>query len=215
MFQGFYEETTRFLWQLRLNNERPWFLAHKQTYLDFLYSPMKELGAALQERMLERYPRSGLNLRVARIYRDARRVRDGRPYKDHLWLTLSDAVGSLNSVPVFYFEVAPEGYGYGMGYYQPRPALMAEYRKKILEDPKKLERLARRLNRQSLFTLYGEEYKRPKGEVSPLLAPWFNRKTLALSAEFPPDETFLSPELADRVAEGFAWLMPYYQYLPR
>ena len=215
MFQGFSEETVRFLWELRLNNNRPWFLDHKQVYLDVLYQPMKELGAELQERMLERYPKLLLNLRVARIYRDARRVRDGRPYKDHLWLTLTDAVGPLGSVPVFYFEVAPEGYEYGLGYYCPKPALMGVYREKVLADPKKMERLVRRFNRQSLFQLFGEEYKRPKGEVSDLLKPWFNRKQIGLSAAFPPDETFFSPALAERVTEGFAWLMPFYRYFPR
>lgn len=71
MFQGFYEETIQFLWELRLNNQRPWFQAHKQDYLDYLYNPMKEMGAEVQARMLERHPRSRLNLRVVRIYRDA------------------------------------------------------------------------------------------------------------------------------------------------
>lgn len=215
MFQGFYEETIQFLWELRLNNQRPWFQAHKQEYLDYLYNPMKELGAEVQGRMMERYPRSGLNLRVVRIYRDARRIHSGGPYKEHLWFTLSTAVGELASAPVFYFEVMPEGYEYGMGYYCPRPSLMAAYRQQILAAPAQLERLARKLNRQSLFVLEGEEYKRPKGQVSPLLAPWFNRKTLSLSAAYPPDDCFLTPALTDRVTEGFAWLMPYYRYLKK
>ena len=214
MFQGFYDETIQFLWELRLNNERPWFQANKQRYLDCLYSPMKEFGAQLQERMLKKHPRSGLNLRVTRIYRDARRVRDGRPYKDHLWLTLSHVIGSIESAPVFNFEIAPEGYEYGLGYYCPKASRMAVYRQKVLDDPKKLERLVRRYNRQSLFRLYGEEYKRSKGEVSELLKPWFNRKTLALTASFPPDEVFTSPALTDRVAEGYEWLMPFYRYFP-
>ena len=214
MFQGFYDETIQFLWELRLNNNRPWFLAHKQTYLDCLYEPMKALGAELQARMLERHPKLLLNLKVARIYRDARRVRDGRPYKDHLWLTLSDTAGPIGSVPVFYFEVAPEGYEYGLGYYCPRPAQMGVFREQVLADPKGLERLVRRFNRQSLFQLYGEEYKRPKGQVSELLRPWFNRKQIGLAASFPPDEIFLSPALADRVTEGFDWLMPFYRYFP-
>ena len=44
MFQGFDDTTVDFLWGIRLNNERPWFEAHKQDYLDHLYRPMKELG---------------------------------------------------------------------------------------------------------------------------------------------------------------------------
>lgn len=216
MFQGFYEETTRFLWELRLNNQRPWFQAHKQEYLDYLYNPMKEMGAEVQARMLERHPRSQLNLRVVRIYRDVRRIHYGGPYKEHLWFTLGTGVGELRATPVFYFEVMPEGYEFGMGYYCPKPAQMEAYRRQILAAPRELERLARRVNRQSLFTLEGEEYKRPKGDdVSDLLKPWFNRKTLSLHTFFPPDDCFLTPALIDRVTDGFEWLWPYYRYLKK
>lgn len=39
-----------------------------------------------------------------------------------------------------------------------------------------MEALAEQLNGQDLFHLEGEEYKRPKGTVSELLQPWFNRE---------------------------------------
>ena len=44
MFQGFSPETIDFLWGIRMNNNRDWFLQHKQQYTDTLYTPMKELG---------------------------------------------------------------------------------------------------------------------------------------------------------------------------
>ena len=116
---------------------------------------------------------------------------------------------------MFYFEVMPEGYEYGMGYCCPKPSLMEAYRQQILATPKEMERLARKLNRQTRFVLEGEEYKRPKGEVSDLLKPWFNRKTLFLSSFSQPDDCFLTPELVDRVVDGFDWLMPYYRYLKK
>ena len=34
MFEGFYEETIQFLWEIRLNNQRPWFQDHKQVLQD-------------------------------------------------------------------------------------------------------------------------------------------------------------------------------------
>ena len=33
MFTGFTDATVDFLWGIRFNNERPWFEAHKETYL--------------------------------------------------------------------------------------------------------------------------------------------------------------------------------------
>lgn len=32
MFQGFTQGTTDFLWGIRFNNERSWFLAHKEEF---------------------------------------------------------------------------------------------------------------------------------------------------------------------------------------
>ena len=56
MFRGFSPETMDFLWGIRMNNERSWFLAHKNDYMQYLYEPMKALGEAIfrpfQERSL-------------------------------------------------------------------------------------------------------------------------------------------------------------------
>lgn len=214
MFQGFSEETIRFMWGIRFNNRRDWFLEHKPVYQRSLYEPMKELGAQVQQQVLEKCRGEELNLKVTRIYRDARRVKYGGLYKDHLWLTLQPPVEQWTGSPAFYFETRPEGYEYGMGYWRPTPQLMERYRQRILREPERLETLARRLNRQKQFTLEGAEYKRPRGEVSPLLKPWFNRKSICLCSfhEYEEDSPYFGPELAEQVANGFLWLMPYYRY---
>ena len=159
-------------------------------------------------------PESQFNVHVSRIYRDARRLHGRGPYKDHLWFTLRPPVEQWATVePVFYFEIYPEGYEYGMGYYCPKPSLMAAYRQHILDNPERMEALAEQLNGQDRFHLEGEEYKRPKGTVSELLQPWFNRKSVSLCAAFPADETLFSPALITTLTEGFQWLWPYYSFL--
>ena len=60
MFQGFSEQTIDFLWGIRLNNHREWFLEHKQEYLDHVYNPLKELGRELIEAMEAEMPEDGL-----------------------------------------------------------------------------------------------------------------------------------------------------------
>ena len=44
MFEGFTEEASDFLWGIRFNNDREWFLDHKQTYLTQVQTPLKELA---------------------------------------------------------------------------------------------------------------------------------------------------------------------------
>ena len=215
MFQGFSEETLQFMWGIRLNNRRDWFLEHKEQYLRSLYQPMKELGAQVQQRLLSAHSDLELNLKVTRIYRDARRVKYGGLYKDHLWFVLhAPREGTWTPEPAFYFEARPEEYEIGLGYWCPRASFMGQYRQKILREPEKLETLARRLNRNPAFQLEGAEYKRSKGEVSKLLKPWFNRKELAIGAVRGYEEggAFFGPELADQIAEGFEWLLPFYRW---
>ena len=43
MFEGFDDQTVEFLWGIRFNNEKPWFEAHKQLYLDHVFTPMRDL----------------------------------------------------------------------------------------------------------------------------------------------------------------------------
>ena len=91
------------------------------------------------------------------------------------------------------------------------PELAAKHRARIDRDPKPMETLARKLNR-SRFTLFGEEYKRPKGDAGKLLNPWYNRKNIGISYDDNCEGVFFTPELFDDILEAFRFLMPYYRY---
>ncbi len=212
MFEGFSEQTIDFLWGIRLNNHREWFLEHKQTYIDEVYRPLCALAEELGQVMQQEFPEEGLEPKVSRIYRDSRRVKYGGLYKDHLWLILRRPSEEWTTRPAFYFEISPEGYEYGMGYYSMRPELMEQYRRRILREPEVLEELALMLQNQSCFRLEGEEYKRSKGQVSPALAPWFNRKNISITCYRKPNKKMTTKALKKELLEGYRWLMPYYEY---
>ena len=69
MFTGFTDATVDFMWGIRFNNERPWFEAHKETYLNEFYRPMKELGSEIYDFLSEKRPEDPLVCKVTRIYR--------------------------------------------------------------------------------------------------------------------------------------------------
>lgn len=213
MFDGFSQETLDFLWGIRFNNRRDWFEAHKLQYQSSVYDPLRALAEEVHGEMTARYPREMLNLKVSRIYRDARRLYGRGPYKDHLWFGLRRAEDPEVDLPCFYFEIAPEYYSYGLGYYGARPATMARLRARMDADPGPMERLARRVNRQQEFTLEAERYARPKGDPGKLLDPWYNARNLSLCRDRAPDDLLFSGELRQRVLDGFHWLMPVYRYL--
>lgn len=212
MFTGFSDATIDFLWELRFHNERPWFLEHKQVFLDTLDRPMKALAADVTAALEQAYPDRKWYLHVARIYRDARRLHGRGPYKEHLWFTIERPHERFESVPALYFELAPNYYSYGCGYWDAGAATMAKLRARIDNDPRPLERLARRLNK-SKFVLSGEEFKRPKGDAGKLLNPWYNRKNIAIAYDDNPEGVLFTPQLKDDVLDGFRFLMPYYRYL--
>lgn len=212
MFTGFTDETVDFMWGIRFNNERAWFEAHKEIYLTHFYQPMRELGDELYDYIAAKRPDLGLIRKVTRIYRDVRRLHGRGPYKESLWFSIEQPSEEWTAHPTFWFELMPEGWTCGMGYYMPKPLTMAKLRARIDRDPKPLERLARRLEK-SEFQLEGAEYKRPKGDPGRLLAPWYNRKSIAISRDENCGGLLFQPELAEQVIQGFRFLKPYYEYL--
>ena len=214
MFQGYTQGAIDFLWGLKLNNERAWFQEHKQEFTDLVDRPTRELATQLTEDMTEAFPRLGLELKVSRIYRDARRLFGRGPYKDHLWFSLRKPGEQDGRIPCFWFEIAPDHYGYGMGCWEMLPTTMAKLRARIDRDPKPVEKLARAVARRGEFHLEGQEYKRPKGEPSSkVLAPWYNKKGFSLGFEGDHEDILWSHDLVDRLLEDYEFLLPYYLYM--
>jgi len=211
MAEHFTKETTDFLWGLALHNERPWFDAHRADYEAYYKEPMEMLARRTFLALQEKYPDAGFQMKLCRIWRDARRLFGRGPFKEHLWFSIKTDE-SLESGPMFWFEISAMEYSLGLGYYDAPADLMAYFRRTVDEDPRPLAKLARRLNGQDRFTLDGELYKRSKGDPGRLLAPWYDRKYLALSYESPADDALYDPAFADRLAADFDWLMPYFRY---
>ena len=214
-FQGYTQETVDFLWGIRFNNERSWFMEHKQDDQAHLLAPTRALAEQVYDAIHEMCPDDPFLLKLSRIYRDARRLHGQGPYKDHLWFCIRTGDQDWTGRPTFYFEIGPDYYSYGMGFWCPRPALMAAYRRGIDQHPETLSRLVRQFNRQEVFTLSGPEYARSKGETTALLQPWYNRKSINLQHDGPLDERIFSPELAQDVIDGFRTLMPLYRYFDK
>ena len=213
MFEGFSGATVDFMWGIRFNNEKSWFEAHKEDYITHFQRPMKELANEVYTRFLDEHPDLDLVCKVSRIYRDARRLFGRGPYKDHLWLSLVRPHVEAGSEPVFWFELTPEEWSCGMGFWMAPPLTMAKFRARMDRDPKPMEKLARRLNRQKVFALTGTDYKRPKPAPSRLLEPWYSKKNFVLSHEAAHEELLWGHGLADTLVEGFEFLLPYYEYI--
>ena len=212
MFEGFTPAAGKFLLALKFNNERPWFLAHKDEFETLVNQPFKALALATADEMARREPALGLNLHVARIYRDARRLHGGGPYKEHLWFSLKDWDGLLRG-PMFWFEVGAADYSFGMGFYSCSAAQMAAFRQNIDANPARFTRLIRPLAALGGCEIDSDPYAKPKKDMGELLNPWYNGRRVGVvcSREFGGD--LFSPELPRLLADEFQRLLPLYRYL--
>ena len=211
MFTGFTDETVDFMWGIRFNNERSWFEAHKEVYLTHFYQPMRELGDEVYAFLREQRPDAGLVRRVSRIYRDARRLHGRGPYKESLWFSIEQPSEEWTAHPTFWFELMPEGWTYGLGYYMPKPVTMAKLRARMDRDPKPMEKLTRALARQEEFLLETEDYKRPRSAApSKVLEPWYRAKRFTICHPGQLEDALFCRDIVDRLKEGYRFLLPYY-----
>ena len=212
MFKGYSPETVDFLWGIRMNNNREWFMEHKKDYVTYLYEPTKALGKELFEPFIEK---SGDLLKVSRIYRDARKHHP-LPYKESLWICIRQDVDWWAENPCLFFEINPEGIDYGFFMYQPRPAVMKQFRRSISAKPDEFLTMIRAVEADTGMTICAEEYKRPEACENPELERFYRWKAkldCVVHEDFSED-TF-GPELADRVRDFLVKLAPLYDYFNR
>ncbi len=212
MFEGFSPETVDFLWGIRMNNNRDWFLAHKKDYVNYLYEPMKALGKDLFTPFLQR---PGNLLKVSRIYRDAR-LHHPLPYKESLWICIRHDVQWWAENPCLYFEIRPEGVSYGLVWWRPRPSTMEQFRKQIAADPKPFLKLIKDTEKATGLPITAELYKRPKEAPDARLAPfyaWKGNISCAVTEEVSPE--MFGPALGERAYRLIEQLTPLYDYFNR
>ena len=209
MFEGFTPETVDFLWGIRMNNNREWFLEHKKDYVNYLYEPMKALGKDLFVPFLAK---SGDLLKVSRIYRDTR-IPQPVPYKESLWICIRQDVQWWGENPCLYCEIRPEGVTYGFVLWRPRPSVMEAFRQDIAANPKPFLKLIRDTEKATGQPITAETYKRTKPCENPKLERFFGWKS-CIACEFtePVGPEMFGPALGVRAREFLEKLIPLYDY---
>lgn len=209
MFQGFTPATIDFLWGIRMNNDRDWFQAHKQQYVQTLYEPMKALGKDLFTPFLDK---PGNLLKVSRIYRDAR-LHHPLPYKESLWICIRRDVDWWAENPCLFFEIRPEGVSYGFSFWHPKTAAMEDFRRDITTRPKEFRKLLETTQKETGIPVTAECYKRPKPCPVPELEPYYAWKAdISCICTEPVCEEIFGPELGQRAEALFEKLIPLYDY---
>ncbi len=215
MFSGFSVDTINYLEALKENNNKLWFEENRDRYSEYLVTPMKELANELGPVMLsidslfEIKPAKC----ISRINRDIRFSKDKSPYRSNMWLAFKRVYQDWKAEPVYFFELFPDYYRFGMGFYSIPVETLCKLRAMIDEGNKDFKRIYSLYNKQSTFLLEGEKYKRI---INPSLPPemneWYQRKEIYLTCNRNIDDRLFSPGLINDIAEGFKALEPMYYF---
>ena len=212
MFEGFSPETIDFLWGIRMNNNREWFLAHKTQYQQTLYEPMKALGQELFRPFADR---PGDILKVSRIYRDAR-MHHPLPYKESLWCCIRQDGAYWMERPCLFLEITPEGVEYGFLLWKPTASYLEEFRKAITARLDEFLTLVQQTESAVGIPIVAETYKKPKPCDNPMLEPYFAWKSGILCVkQVPVGPEMFGPDLAVQAQQMLTALIPLYDYFCR
>lgn len=215
-FNGFYMETFEFLFEISFNNNVEWFNENRKRYEKFVRDPLRALASDLMPTALSIDPCFNPNVTtsVSRIRRDTRFTYDKSPFRNHMWIGFRYPNTRISEGCTLYFEITPDNYSYGMGFYSTSTAFMAAYRKRLLSDPagflehaKALEKLGYRYN--------CEPYKKDHYPDAPKeIKPYVNVKTFWWSKQFDGVTDIIAPsDIAERLKKDFVAAEPMYKLM--
>jgi uncharacterized protein (TIGR02453 family) len=228
-FTGFTPAAIQFLADLAENNDRAWFQPRKAEFERLLKNPLEAMIAALADLLAARGVPILADPKRApfRIYRDTRFSKDKSPYKTHLgasfpWIGTDPAIeaGGGHEERTHgnggYFHFQPGEMYVGGGMWQMEKPRIEAFRAAVRDDP---DRVRAALEDPAFVAWFGgvhphEELKRlPPGypEDHPM-AHMFRWKDVVFGRRLADNEV-LSPDLPDRLAEGYATAIPAFRFL--
>lgn len=216
-FKGFSQTGLNFLRDVRQRNDKTWFEENRSVYEEHLLSPFRALVNELSQTMVIIDPefevRPSIGKTLSRIYRDTRFSKDKSLFRSHMWLVFRRYSKEWTDAPVYFFEITPDFYRYGLGYYSATKSTMDTFRRLILKDKKAF--LATVRDCFPDFEVEGESYKRPLIKDLPAeIAYWYNRKNFAvLHNSYDLEDLFQPDFLIRKLEQAFNQLMPLYQFL--
>lgn len=204
-------KTIEFLRQLVCNNNKEWFDANKDQYLEakkefeqFTASMIKK-AQKVDPDIKELDPKKC----TFRIYRDVRFSKDKTPYKNNFGAFIN-AGGKKSPFAGLYLHVEPDA-SFIAGGSVPNPKILPAIRTAINENPKQFEKILSSAELKKHFGgLQGEQLKRaPKGFDND--APHVDLlkfKHYALSHKV-EDEFWLEKNLEDNIIDLFEVVQPF------
>lgn len=170
-FEGFSEETFRYLTELTLHNDKGWFEANRSRYESYYMQPALAFIEALGPRLQSELPggvrfEARVNGSLFRINRDIRFSKDKTPYKNHIDMWFWQGQRKGWDSPGYYMRLLPDLMILGAGMHQFGKQGMEAFRRAVVDDGSgtRLESTIASIQKAGPYSIAGEARKTvPKG----------------------------------------------------
>lgn len=212
------KSTLKFLKEIKQNNSKDWFDAHKNEYLF-----AKEEYATLVDsiikgiRVFDKKISADLKGKdcLFRIYKDVRFSKDKTPYKTNFGASINPG-GKKSLVAGYYLHIEPGASFLAGGMYMPEPAMLQAIRQEIDYNPNPLLKIFKSTSFKNYFKGLSDEGKlktTPKGfdKDHPQIDLLRNKHFIVVYNL--NDKQILDAKVSKVIIDGFKAMHPFLEYL--
>jgi len=219
-FKGFPKETVTFFEDLKKNNRKEWFEAHRKDYEQYVKRPAEDfvmaMGKKLQQLSSHFRAIPMVNQSLFRINRDTRFSHDKTPYKTNLGIWFWEGERKRMECTGFYFHFGDGKLMLGAGMHVFSKENLARYRKAVVHQQygPQLKKTLAAISRKG-YAVHGRHYKRvPQGfDASHKLAEFLLYNGLSAMIEEKIPKAFYSGTIVDHAFSHFKRMYPLHQWL--
>lgn len=224
-FTGILADGFTFLNELHKNNDKEWFNANKQRYIDFVQTPavalVQELGQRLQAKFPDVYYDTRLNGSgsLMRIYRDIRFSKDKTPYKTNIAMLWWEGAGKKTANPAFGLQITPDSAGLMTGMHSFDKTWLTAYWDAVIDGKlgHELVEIVKTIEAAGdMYEVGGQHYKKtPRGYTDPSDArsPLLLYNALYAHVTEIPTDIVMSANFVDLCMTHFEVMSPLQQWL--
>lgn len=211
------KELFTFLKELRINNNREWFKAHKDRY-DALHKEFVGVVEQMISRIATFDPEiAGLDAKscVYRIYRDIRFSTDKTPYKTHFGAYMTGYGGRTSPYGGYYLHLEPDNSLVSGGVWCPDPKMLKQLRRDIYDNIEEFTGILENEKFKKVYgALEGDMLKRmPDGFPKDSPYDYILKHKYFVVSNAKPEKFFYSKDWMDEAVEDFRLLYPFNRFL--
>lgn len=207
-----------FLMENRFMNSKEWYHEHKHIYDEYVLKPLTELAVEMAPTIEMLDPAivttPKINKVLSRIYRDTRFSKDKSLFRESVWLSFKKDKKEFRHFPEFFVVINPQMLLYGCGYYYMQPETVSAMRELIEEDHPLWQKALKSYEKQNVFTLEGEMYKRTKYPDYPEnIRNWIDRKCICCTKYSTDFDLVFSDKLGETLCKDLVLMKDVYDFL--